>query len=63
MKLFGCHMIVISSFFIVFQRLQVIANLAGCEMTSSAIVNCLRKKTEKEIVSVTTEALKVRENC
>ncbi|XP_025065261.1 cocaine esterase isoform X2 [Alligator sinensis] len=37
---------------------RVIANLAGCEMTSSAIVNCLRKKTEKEIVSVTTEALK-----
>ncbi|XP_019361106.1 PREDICTED: cocaine esterase [Gavialis gangeticus] len=37
---------------------HVIANLAGCEMTSSAIVNCLRKKTEKELVTVTTDFLK-----
>ncbi|XP_067396190.1 cocaine esterase-like isoform X2 [Emydura macquarii macquarii] len=38
--------------------LQTIANISGCETTSSAIVHCLRKKMDKEIMTLSSDLIK-----
>uniref|UniRef100_A0A452IRN6 Carboxylic ester hydrolase n=1 Tax=Gopherus agassizii TaxID=38772 RepID=A0A452IRN6_9SAUR len=38
---------------------SVIANISGCETTSSAMVHCLRKKMDKEIMTVSADLTKV----
>uniref|UniRef100_A0A452IRC7 Carboxylic ester hydrolase n=1 Tax=Gopherus agassizii TaxID=38772 RepID=A0A452IRC7_9SAUR len=37
---------------------SVIANISGCETTSSAMVHCLRKKMDKEIMTVSADLTK-----
>nr|XP_014432706.1 fatty acyl-CoA hydrolase precursor, medium chain-like isoform X2 [Pelodiscus sinensis] len=37
---------------------NTIANLSGCEITSSAMVQCLRKKMDKEIMTLNADLLK-----
>ncbi|KAG6940646.1 carboxylesterase 2 [Chelydra serpentina] len=39
-------------------NLQVIANVSGCETTSSAMVHCLRKKMDKEIMTLNADLIK-----
>ncbi|CAM5151004.1 unnamed protein product [Eretmochelys imbricata] len=39
-------------------NLQVIANISGCETTSSAMVHCLRKKMDKEIMTLSADLMK-----
>ncbi|XP_044843048.1 fatty acyl-CoA hydrolase precursor, medium chain-like isoform X2 [Mauremys mutica] len=37
---------------------SVVANISGCETTSSAMVHCLRKKIDKEIMTVSADLIK-----